>query len=118
MPPALIMTVRHEDPRLVVERVATTPAGPVSASFTYATDGVATTNRFKQGADEAEATSTVHWVGSALEFATTIRLREQAVGQKDRWSLSDDRTRLTIARVLTVGGQEVPMTLVLTRRSP
>jgi hypothetical protein len=117
VPPALTMHVRADGAALVVRRVAETPAGPSDVSFTYATDGSASVNRFTQGGAELQATTTTAWDGPTLAFDTRIQTPAEQVQQKDRWTLSPDGRELTVARMLAVGGQELVMTLVL-RRQP
>jgi hypothetical protein len=117
VPPALTLHVRLDGPRLVVRRVAETPAGPVDVSLTYATDGSASVNRFQQGGAELQATTTTGWDGATLTFDTQIQTPAQPVQQKDRWTVSPDGRDLTVARALSAGGQEFTMTLVL-RKQP
>jgi hypothetical protein len=117
VPPALTMHVRLDGPKLVVRRVAETPAGPLDVSLTYATDGTASVNRFQQGGAELQATTTTGWDGATLTFDTQIQTPAQPVQQKDRWTVSPDGRDLTVERALSAGGQELTMTLVL-RKQP
>jgi hypothetical protein len=117
VPPGLTMHVRSEGAKLLVRRVAETPAGPMDVSLTYATDGSPSVNRFQQAGAEIQATSIVAWDGPTLTLDTQIQTPAEAVQQKDRWTVSPDGRELTVARTLSVGGQELAMTLVL-RRQP
>ena len=113
----LTMHVRAEQGKLVVRRVAETPAGPVDVTFTYATDGSPSVNRTQQGGADIVVTTTTKDEAPALTLDSQIQTPAQTVRQVDRWTLAPGGGELAVARAMSVGNEQASMTFVFRRKA-
>ena len=96
MPPFLQradMTVRHQDPKLVVSERSISERGTAQGNYNYTTDGV--TSKAVERGTTYETTG--QWEGSVIVIRQKI-YGELNVETAERWSLSADGTLLTIDR--------------------
>ena len=87
------MTVRHQDPKLVVSERQVNDRGTATGNYNYTTDGVAS-----KGIDQGTTYETTgQWEGSVLVIRQKITGGINAE-TAEPWSLSADGTLLTIER--------------------
>jgi len=103
MPPFLQradMTVRHQDPKLVVSERSFSERGTAQGNYNYTTDGV--TTKGVDGGTTYETTG--QWEGAAIVIRQKITGGMNA-DVVERWSLSADGSLLTIEHTMKDAGR-------------
>lgn len=104
--------IDHKEPKLNIKRTVVTGAGETSSSLVYAIDNTP----YKNMAGGQEITSTLKWEAQTLVMASTLATGQGDVGINDRITLSSDGKTLTMARTLSLGGQELAQKMVFAKQ--
>lgn len=97
--------------QLKVTRTLNGPDGPITGTVTYGFDGAEYANTFGPLSQK----SRLRWEGAVLVISTTSTGPQGEVSSVDKLSLSQDGKVLTMERVLSFQGQEMPSKLIFKR---
>jgi hypothetical protein len=94
IPKKILVKIEHSEPN-ITQNVLVTSADDreQQMTFTFNTTGAETTNRLGGGVGRTKA----QWRGSVLVIESLLKVADRELHFRDHWSLSDDRTILTMA---------------------
>ncbi len=94
IPRRILVKINHDEPH-ITQNILVTSADDREErmTFTFTTTGAETTNRLGHGVGHTKA----HWRGSVLVIESRLQIADRELHFQDHWSLSGDKTILTMA---------------------
>ena len=115
MPPpqSLVRVVQHKEPAIEVKTTLGSPRGDRILVTKFTTDGAESVNSVP---NQDDMRTTAAWDGSILRVTTRRMIRDVEHVQEDRWSLTENRTLLTIDSQVKSPTGTVELKLVLNKQ--
>jgi hypothetical protein len=116
LPAAATYTIVQHGDTLTMDRQTTTSAGDVSVHTVEGTDGKVWKNTATVAGQTVEMSTTGEWSHDTLVDHSNGSLQGTDFSEDNRLSLSADKATLTMLRTLHVGGQDIPLTMVFSKK--
>ena len=111
-PESFIRTIEHNDPKLRVVSIFSSPQGDLTTDAKYTTDGKESVNQVRGG----ETRTVCTWDGGALVLNSRRKVEGGEIVTREKWTLSADGKVLTVASVTQSTRGEIRMNIVMLKQ--
>ncbi|HEY4100687.1 MAG TPA: hypothetical protein VGM20_07400 [Gemmatimonadales bacterium] len=116
LPASAIYTIVQHGDTVTMDRQTSTTVGNVSVHTVEGVDGKVWKNTATVAGQTVEMSTTAGWSHDTLVDHSSGSLQGTEFSEDNRLSLSADKSTMTMLRTLHVGGQDVPLTMVFSKK--